>query len=120
MSNILILIAEDEERLAAFLEKGLKKSGFETVVAADGVQAIQAIEQQPVDLLLLDLGLPIKDGWTVLQETRAQHPDLPIVVVTAMSDERDRQRVLQLGANDYLPKPFKFSDLLAKVRSYLT
>lgn len=119
MSNVLILIAEDEERLAAFVEKGLKKNGFETIVAADGVQALDAIAQQPVDLLLLDLGLPIKDGWAVLQETRAQHPDLPIIVVTAMTDDRDRQRVLQLGANDYLPKPFKFSDLLAKVKGYL-
>jgi two-component system, OmpR family, copper resistance phosphate regulon response regulator CusR len=67
----------------------------------------------------LDLGLPIKDGWAVLQETRAQHPGLPIIVVTAMTDDRDRQRVFELGANDYLPKPFKFSDLLEKVRSYL-
>ncbi len=119
MSKVLILIAEDEDRLAAFVEKGLKRNGFETLVAADGVQALQAIEQQPVDLMLLDLGLPIKDGWAVLQETRAQHPDLPIIVVTAMTDERDRLQVLQLGANDYLPKPFKFSDLLAKVKSYL-
>jgi two-component system, OmpR family, copper resistance phosphate regulon response regulator CusR len=127
MSNVLILIAEDESRLAAFVEKGLKRNGFETIIAADGVQALQIIlrgrgyanEQQPVDLLLLDLGLPIKDGWAVLQETRAQYPDLPIIVVTAMTDERDRLRVLQLGANDYLPKPFKFSDLLAKVKSYL-
>ena len=119
MSKVLILIAEDEDRLAAFVEKGLKRNGFETIVAADGVQALKAIEQQPVDLLLLDLGLPIKDGWAVLRETRAQNPDLPIIVVTAMTDDRDRQQVLQLGANDYLPKPFKFSDLLAKVKLYL-
>lgn len=119
MSNVLILIAEDEDRLAAFVEKGLKKNGFEAIVAADGVQALEAIEQQPVDLLLLDLGLPIVDGWAVLQQTRAQYPDLPIIVVTAMTDDRDRQRVLQLGANDYLPKPFKFSDLLVKVKLYL-
>ncbi len=120
MSNVLILIAEDEDRLAAFVEKGLKKSGFDTIVAADGVQALEAIAQQPVDLLLLDLGLPIKDGWAVLQETRAQNPDLPIIVVTAMTDDRDRLRVFQLGANDYLAKPFKFSDLLIKVKLYLT
>jgi two-component system, OmpR family, copper resistance phosphate regulon response regulator CusR len=127
MSKVLILIAEDEERLAAFVEKGLKKNGFETIVAADGVQALNVIfqrgsyanDQQPVDLLLLDLGLPIKDGWAVLDETRAQHPDLPIIIVTAMTDERDRQRAFASGANDYLPKPFKFSDLLAKVRVYL-
>jgi two-component system, OmpR family, copper resistance phosphate regulon response regulator CusR len=119
MSKVLILIAEDEERLAAFVEKGLKKNGFETIVAADGVQALQEIDRQPIDLLLLDLGLPIKDGWTVLQETRSQYPDLPIIVVTAMTDDRDRQQVFASGANDYLPKPFKFSDLLAKVKLYL-
>jgi two-component system, OmpR family, copper resistance phosphate regulon response regulator CusR len=119
MSKVLILIAEDEQRLAAFVEKGLKQNGFETIVAGDGVQALTAIEQQPVDLLLLDLGLPIKDGWAVLRETRAQNPDLPIIVVTAMTDERDRQRVFAAGANDYLPKPFKFSDLLAKIKLYL-
>ncbi|WP_310414102.1 response regulator [Chamaesiphon sp. OTE_8_metabat_110] len=120
MSQVLILIAEDEDRLAAFVEKGLKRNGFETIVAADGVRALQAIEQQPVDLLILDLGLPIKDGWVVLRETRAQYPDLPIIVVTAMTDERDRQQVFQAGANDYLAKPFKFSDLLIQVKSYLT
>jgi two-component system, OmpR family, copper resistance phosphate regulon response regulator CusR len=127
MSKVLILIAEDEERLAAFVEKGLKKNGFKTIVATDGVQALNVIlqrggyanDQQPVDLLLLDLGLPIKDGWAVLDETRAQHPDLPIIVVTAMTDDRDRQRAFASGANDYLPKPFKFSDLLAKVKVYL-
>lgn len=120
MSKVLILIAEDEDRLAAFVEKGLKKNGFETIVAADGVQALQAIEQQPIDLVLLDLGLPIKDGWAVLRETRTQHAELPIIVVTAMTDDRDRLQVLELGANDYLSKPFKFNDLLAKVQSYLT
>jgi two-component system, OmpR family, copper resistance phosphate regulon response regulator CusR len=119
MSKVLILIAEDEARLAAFVEKGLKKNGFETIVAADGVRALEEIDRQPVDLLLLDLGLPIKDGWVVLEETRAQNPNLPIIVVTAMTDERDRQRVLTSGANDYLPKPFKFSDLLVKIKLYL-
>jgi two-component system, OmpR family, copper resistance phosphate regulon response regulator CusR len=119
MSKALILIAEDEHLLAAFVEKGLKRNGFETIVAADGIQSLIVIEQQPVDLLLLDLRLPIKDGWAVLRETRPQHPDLPIIVVTAMTDERDRQLVFQAGANDYLPKPFKFSDLLAKIKLYL-
>ncbi len=119
MRQILILIAEDENRLAAFVEKGLKKSGFDSIVAADGLQALHVIQQEPVDLLLLDLGLPIKDGWEVLREARSHNPHLPIIVVTAMTDERDRQRVLQAGANDYLSKPFRFSDLLTKVNLYL-
>jgi two-component system, OmpR family, copper resistance phosphate regulon response regulator CusR len=116
---LLILIAEDENRLAAFVEKGLKKSGFDSIIAADGLQALNVIQQKSVDLLLLDLGLPIKDGWEVLRETRLSYPNLPIIVVTAMTDERDRQRVLQAGANDYLSKPFRFSDLLAKINLYL-
>ncbi len=119
MRQVLILIAEDENRLAAFVEKGLRKRGFGSIVAADGVQALHVIQEEIVDLLLLDLGLPLMDGWEVLRETRLRHPDLPIIVVTAMADERDRQRVLQAGANDYLSKPFRFSDLLAKVNSYL-
>jgi two-component system, OmpR family, copper resistance phosphate regulon response regulator CusR len=119
MRQVLILIAEDENRLAAFVEKGLKKSGFDSIIAADGLQALNLIQQTPVDLLLLDLGLPIKDGWEVLREARSHNPNLPIIVVTAMTDERDRQRVLQAGANDYLSKPFRFSDLLAKVNLYL-
>jgi two-component system, OmpR family, copper resistance phosphate regulon response regulator CusR len=119
MRQVLILIAEDEHRLAAFIEKGLKKSGFDSIVAGDGMQALKAIQQESVDLLLLDLGLPIKDGWEVLREARSTHPNLPIIVVTALADERDRQRVLQAGANDYLSKPFRFSDLLAKINLYL-
>jgi two-component system, OmpR family, copper resistance phosphate regulon response regulator CusR len=119
MRQVLILIAEDENRLANFVEKGLKKSGFDSIVAADGAQALSVIQQEPVDLLLLDLGLPIKDGWEVLREARSHNPDLPIIVVTAMADDRDRQRVLQAGANDYLSKPFRFSDLLAKINLYV-
>jgi two-component system, OmpR family, copper resistance phosphate regulon response regulator CusR len=119
MSQVLILIAEDEDRLAAFIEKGLKKNGFGTAVASNGQTAIEIIQQETIDLLLLDLGLPIKDGWAVLREARSLNPTLPIIVVTAMNDERDRQRVLQTGASDYLPKPFKFNDLLAKISLYL-
>jgi two-component system, OmpR family, copper resistance phosphate regulon response regulator CusR len=119
MSQVLILIAEDESRLAAFVQKGLQKSGYETVWAADGVQAVNLIEEAPVDLVLLDLGLPLKDGWAVLKEVRSRHPMLPIIVVTAMTDERDRAAVLASGANDYVMKPFRFSDLLVKVKQYL-
>jgi two-component system, OmpR family, copper resistance phosphate regulon response regulator CusR len=115
MRQVLILIAEDENRLAAFVEKGLRKRGFDSITATDGLQALNLIQQTPVDLLLLDLGLPIKDGWEVLREARSHNPNLPIIVVTALADERDRQRVLQAGANDYLSKPFRFSDLLAKI-----
>ncbi|MEA5573049.1 response regulator transcription factor [Calothrix sp. UHCC 0171] len=114
-----ILIAEDETRLAAFIEKGFRKNGFMTTVASDGEQALQKATNEEFELLLLDLGLPIKDGWAVLQELRSQDENLPIIIITALSDERIRTTALSLGANDYVTKPFRFGDLLAKVNSYL-
>ena len=113
-----ILIAEDEPRVAAFLEKGLKKNGFTTTVAEEGQSAIDLATSNDFSLLLLDLGLPIKDGFTVLEELRSQNTKIPIIVVTALSDEKVRHDVLFKGANDYIDKPFSFNDLLAKVRSY--
>jgi DNA-binding response OmpR family regulator len=113
-----ILIAEDEERLAAFVEKGLRKNGFVTAVASDGEQAVQMAEK--FELLLLDLGLPVKDGWGVLKELRSQGESIPIIVVTALNDDDNRQNAIKLGANDYVTKPFRFSDLLQKVKSQLS
>jgi two-component system, OmpR family, copper resistance phosphate regulon response regulator CusR len=114
-----ILIAEDEERLAAFIEKGLRKYGFTTDVAVDGEQALEKALNDEFELLLLDLGLPITDGWTVLKKLRAQGEQFPIIIVTALSDDRNRAVALHLGANDYVTKPFKFSDLIEKVKLHL-
>ena len=106
-----ILIAEDEARLAAFVDKKLRKYGFGTAIAQDG-QALQMAASEEFTLLLLDLGLPLKDGWTVLKELRDRGKAFPIIIVTALSGESDRTTALQYGANDYLTKPFRFSDLL--------
>jgi DNA-binding response OmpR family regulator len=114
-----ILIAEDEARLAAFIQKGLRKNGYSTSVASDGEEALQKVREEGFELLLLDLGLPIKDGWTVLQEVRDRGQNLPIIVVTALNDPRDRATALKMGANDYVTKPFIFGDLLAKINSYV-
>jgi two-component system, OmpR family, copper resistance phosphate regulon response regulator CusR len=114
-----ILIAEDEFRLAAFIEKGLKKKGFTTSVAPDGEQALAIAQNQQVDLLLLDLGLPVLDGMKVLQELREQGAEFPIIVVTARADERDRVAALAAGANDFITKPFRFNDLLERVQYQL-
>ncbi|NJR16683.1 MAG: response regulator transcription factor [Calothrix sp. CSU_2_0] len=115
-----ILIAEDETRIAAFIQKGLGKNGFSTVVAPDGQQAIEMALAEEFELLLLDLGLPVKDGWTVLTELRRQQKKIPIIVVTAINDDRSRLEALNLGATDYVAKPFIFSDLLAKVKLQVT
>ncbi len=114
-----ILIVEDEARLAAFVEKGLRKNGFNTAVAADGEQAIYMAENSNFDLILLDLKLPLKDGWTVLRELRNHGKQFPIIIVTALADEQNRAAALEGGANDYLAKPFSFKDLLQRVQALL-
>lgn len=114
-----ILIVEDEERIAAFIEKGLQKNGFTTAIATDGQKAVQMAQNDEFDLLLLDLGLPIKDGWTVLSELRHQGKDFPVIIVTARDDIQEKQTSRQRGANDYVTKPFRFQDLLARVREHL-
>jgi two-component system, OmpR family, copper resistance phosphate regulon response regulator CusR len=114
-----ILIAEDETRIAAFLEKGLQKQGFKTTLAEDGLQALHLVSHEKIDLLLLDLGLPLKSGWEVLEELRDRQQNFPIIIMTAFSDEKNRLNTMYKGANDYLTKPFKFQDLLERVESAL-
>ncbi|NET58426.1 MAG: response regulator transcription factor [Symploca sp. SIO2E6] len=111
-----ILIAEDEPRIAAFLEKGLRASGFTTVVATDGDEVVLMAISNNFDLLLLDLGLPVKDGWTVLEELRSQGAQLPIIILTARDDVNAKVAGLESGADDYITKPFNFKELLARVR----
>jgi DNA-binding response OmpR family regulator len=114
-----ILIAEDEPRIAAFLEKGLRANGFTTTIVEDGDDAIGLVQTGEFDLLILDLGLSGKDGWTVLEELRGQGEQLPIIILTARDDVRDTVAALEGGANDYITKPFRFEELLARVRVQL-
>jgi DNA-binding response OmpR family regulator len=114
-----ILIAEDEPRIAAFLEKGLRANGFTTTVVENGDDAIALVQTGEFDLLILDLGLSGKDGWTVLEELRGQGEQLPIIILTARDDVRDTVAALEGGANDYITKPFRFEELLARVRVQL-
>jgi DNA-binding response OmpR family regulator len=111
-----ILIAEDEARLASFLEKGLRSNGFVTTVAADGPTALALARDDDFDLLILDLGLPGLDGMTILRTLRAQGQRLPVVILSARDDVADKVAGLEHGADDYVPKPFRFEELLARVR----
>ena len=115
-----ILIAEDEERLAAFIDKGLRKYGYKTAIACDGKQAVQMAASGKYDLLLLDLGLPVQDGWTVLAQLQRVRKSLPTIIVTARDDPQDRLAGLQAGVIDYVTKPFSFKDLLARIRVALS
>ena len=110
-----ILIAEDEPRIAAFLKKTLGANGFMTEVAKDGYEAIHMTRSQKFDLLILDLGLPGKDGATVMEELRGQGERLPIIILTARDGVNEKVAGLMGGADDYMTKPFSFEELLARV-----
>ena len=114
-----VLIAEDEARLASFLEKGLRSSGYTTTVVPDGAQASIMARDEDFDMLILDLGLPGKDGLDVLRELRAAGQRLPVIILTARDDPADKVAGLEAGADDYLAKPFHFEELLARVRARL-
>jgi len=114
-----ILIAEDEARLASFLEKGLRASGFVTTVVSDGPTVNAVANDDDFDLLILDLGLPGKDGLDVLRDLRRDGRRLPVIVLTARGDPYDRIAGLETGADDYLPKPFHFEELVARIRARL-
>lgn len=111
-----ILIVEDESRIASFVEKGLRGQGFTTTIATDGNEALQQARTQQHDLMILDLGLPLVDGLSVLRALRAEGNRLPVVILTAHDTVADTVTGLQSGADDYLRKPFAFDELLARIR----
>ncbi len=114
-----ILIVEDEPRIAAFVEKGLKSSGYTTDVVADALTAVEVALNNSCDLILLDLGLPGKDGLAVLEELRGQGCNTPIVILTARDDLQDKVAGFKRGANDYVTKPFRFEELLLRIEARL-
>jgi two-component system, OmpR family, response regulator QseB len=114
MSRILII--EDEPRISAFLEKGFQANGFVTTVLQDGRDAAQVVLDNDFDLVILDLGLPSKDGFMVLEELRGQGVQIPVIILTARDEITDKVSGLENGADDYVTKPFRFEELLARVR----
>lgn len=116
-----ILIVEDDERIVSFLTKGLAAEGYVTPVAPTGTEALRMLSAgtEALDLVLLDLGLPGQSGEEVLRLLRERNASLPVIILTARTAISDKVRGLELGANDYITKPFSFAELLARVRAAL-
>jgi DNA-binding response OmpR family regulator len=114
-----VLIAEDEKKIAEFIRRGLKEEGYAADIAATGPDALRLAEENPYDLLLLDVMLPGLDGVAVCSRLRASGFAAPILMLTARDRVEDKVKGLDSGANDYLTKPFAFEELLARVRALL-
>jgi two-component system, OmpR family, copper resistance phosphate regulon response regulator CusR len=114
-----ILIAEDEKKTAAFLAKGLREAGYEVVTTGDGHHALNDVSTGEFDLTIVDVMLPEIDGWHVVEQMRRTGNHTPVLFLTARDSIRDRVKGLELGADDYLVKPFAFPELLARIKSLL-
>jgi two-component system, OmpR family, response regulator len=110
-----ILIVEDEPRIAAFIAKGLKSAGFTSLLEPSGLAAVQLALAGDIDLIILDIGLPDIDGFEVLSRLRGQGVAIPVIMLTARSSVADTVAGLQSGADDYMPKPFSFDELVARI-----
>jgi two-component system alkaline phosphatase synthesis response regulator PhoP len=114
-----ILIVDDEPQIVRGLEDNLRFEGYQTSTAADGHQALAVAAREAPDLILLDIMMPGMSGWDVCRELRGKGIDVPIIMLTARGEETDRIRGLELGADDYITKPFSLRELLARVRAVL-
>ena len=111
-----ILIADDEPRIAAFLAKGLTAAGYTTTQVSDGVKALDYATSGEFDLLILDIGMPRMDGLTVLKNLRDMHSAIPVIVLTAADSLESTVAALEGGADDYMTKPFRFEELLSRIK----
>ncbi len=116
---MIILIVEDERKTAEYLRKGLSENGFSVDMADDGETGLHLANMIHYDLIILDVMLPKRDGWSVIEELRRSGRQTPVLFLTARDTVHDRVRGLELGADDYLVKPFAFSELLARIHSIL-
>ena len=114
-----ILIIEDEKGLARLIKKGLEENYFAVDMSFDGVEGLHMAETWPYDAILLDIMLPGIDGFEILQSLRARENDVPVLVITARGEIEERIKGLNFGADDYIPKPFDLSELIARLRSVI-
>ena len=114
-----VLVVEDDKKIASFVVKGLKQSGFATDHAADGEEGLRMASSVNYDATIVDLMLPKLDGLSLIQKIRAQRSRVPVLILSAKASVDDRVKGLQAGGDDYLPKPFAFSELLARVQALI-
>ncbi|MCW9095159.1 MAG: response regulator transcription factor, partial [Ignavibacteriaceae bacterium] len=114
-----ILLVEDEKKVASFIKKGLEEEFYSVDAAYDGKEGLRLALMEEYDLIILDIMLPFKDGFTILQEIRNEKISIPVLFLTAKDTLSDKVHGLDSGADDYLPKPFAFEELLARVRALL-
>jgi len=111
-----VLIVEDEDRISSFVSKGLKAEGFTPTVVADGITGLDYALTGDFDVVVLDIGLPGMDGFTILERVSKERPEMPIIVLTARDSVTDTVAALEGGAADFMNKPFRFAELLARIK----
>ncbi len=114
-----ILIIEDEKNLAKILKKGLEENSFTVDLSFDGEEGLYMAETYPFDAVILDIMLPVIDGFTILDRLRAKNIDVPVLMLTAKGEVEDKIKGLNIGADDYIAKPFDFSELLARLKAVI-
>ncbi|MEN6418724.1 MAG: response regulator transcription factor, partial [Clostridiaceae bacterium] len=118
MENNTILVIDDDRNILAIIELYLKKAGFQVYTCADGISALAAFHETKPSLVVLDIMLPGRDGWAVLHDIRMES-DTPVIMLTAKGDTGDRVQGLELGADDYISKPFDAKELIARIKAVL-
>ena len=119
LEKMKVLLIEDDRQLIEFVKKGLVQAGFTVETALDGATGLQLALEGDVDVAVIDIMLPVMDGFEVIERLRAQRPGLPILVLSAKRSIEDKVKGLELGSDDYITKPFSFSELLARIRAIL-
>jgi two-component system OmpR family response regulator len=114
-----LLLIEDDQKIAAFIIKGFKSEGFAVDLAEDGLKGLDLGLTEPYDVIIVDLMLPKLDGLSVIENLRKQKVTVPVIILSAKDSVDDRVRGLQIGSDDYLPKPFAFAELLARVQALM-
>jgi len=119
MNNITILVVEDESRIRTMIMKYLKNEGYVGIEASNGEEALTIFENQAIDLVVLDVMMPIVDGWSCLRAIRQLNEDTPVIMLTARGEENDKLFGFELGVDDYMTKPFSIKELMVRIKALL-